>query len=636
MNKNISFFLALTVGLTLALLLLLPLITGQASPENETYTVTRTDDPVPDACLLNDCSLREAILSANAHPGLDYVGLTIDTTYLLSIPADENNEADTGDLNITDSLTFFYPNMICLGDNCRATIKGAGSFLDRILHLDHAAEVVMFGLTILDGSTSGDGGGILIETGSRLFLRNCVVLSSVADGDGGGVMNKGYLSLDDTIISDNAASYGGGIYNDIGAHLVVVTPSWIVGNTIYGSGSGGGLWLLRPATAQLSYLEVRDNHADNGLGGGIYAGNQDDELHLTHMRVLTNTALDGGGIYLTEGTLRFTQGIISENTASDKGGGVSAMNYQNSRLIISHTTISDNTAEYGGGIGVAWDSTAMITMTNVTVSGNRANDNGGGLALSYGWLYNVTITNNTSDADFNQIGLGGGLYVGKEVTLANTALGANPRGFDCYQGSSATAIHSLDYNLIQQTGNCTLTGDIFHNKLGFDPLLAPLADNGGETFTHLPLAGSPLDEAGNPFGCKGADNLDLTSDQRGWSRPVGLCEIGALEIDALPDTFPPETMFGPLPLAGDPTPTFFFDADDGTGVGVEKIECQVDGGAWFLCTSPYTSPELPEGDHTFSARASDLLGNVDPTPATHTWTLEIVYSVWLPLITRAP
>jgi len=64
-----------------------------------------------------------------------------------------------------------------------------------------------------------------------------------------------------------------------------------------------------------------------------------------------------------------------------------------------------------------------------------------------------------------------------------------------------------------------------------DPLLGPLANNGGSTQTHALLTGSPAIDAGNAGGC--TDNLGvvLKTDQRGFHRPIGLhCDIGAVEV----------------------------------------------------------------------------------------------------------
>ncbi len=88
------------------------------------------------------------------------------------------------------------------------------------------------------------------------------------------------------------------------------------------------------------------------------------------------------------------------------------------------------------------------------------------------------------------------------------------------------------YNLIQNTNACTITGNTTGNIYGIDPLLGPLQDNGGPTFTHALLPGSPAIDAGNAFG--------LTTDQRGFPRPYDLpgitnasdgSDIGAYEFN---------------------------------------------------------------------------------------------------------
>ena len=60
-------------------------------------------------------------------------------------------------------------------------------------------------------------------------------------------------------------------------------------------------------------------------------------------------------------------------------------------------------------------------------------------------------------------------------------------------------------------------------------------------------------------------------------------------------------------LASDAGPTF---------------ECKLDAGSFGACGSPKTYASLAEGSHTFSVRAVDAAGNADPTPATHTWTVD--------------
>ena len=89
------------------------------------------------------------------------------------------------------------------------------------------------------------------------------------------------------------------------------------------------------------------------------------------------------------------------------------------------------------------------------------------------------------------------------------------------------------------------------------------------------------------------------------------------------DTAPPDTIIdsGPTGIfegnkTNDSTPTFTFHS---TKAGT--FECKVDAGAFAPCTSPFTTPFLPDGAHTFQVRAKDTVGNIDPTPATSSFVV---------------
>ncbi len=128
--------------------------------------------------------------------------------------------------------------------------------------------------------------------------------------------------------------------------------------------------------------------------------------------------------------------------------------------------------------------------------------------------------------------LGAGTYNAATgtLTVTNTIIANSPAGGDCMNIGIVTGSH----NLIQDTAHaCGLTNGTDGNLIGFDPLLGPLANNGGSTLTLLPLLGSPAINAGDNASCP-------AFDQRGFPRPMdGICDIGAMEW-ALPRAyFPP-------------------------------------------------------------------------------------------------
>lgn len=91
------------------------------------------------------------------------------------------------------------------------------------------------------------------------------------------------------------------------------------------------------------------------------------------------------------------------------------------------------------------------------------------------------------------------------------------------------------------------------------------------------------------------------------------------------DTTPPETSIdSSSPPSPDylPLASFTFSGTDNSGAdGVDHFECQLDGAGFSPCTSPVSYTDIPFGDNSFQVRAVDWVGNVDPTPATFTWTV---------------
>ncbi len=81
----------------------------------------------------------------------------------------------------------------------------------------------------------------------------------------------------------------------------------------------------------------------------------------------------------------------------------------------------------------------------------------------------------------------------------------------------------------------------------------------------------------------------------------------------------PETEIdsGPSGLTNDPTPSFTFSSPDAGA----SFECKVDSSSYTACSSPKTTSHLADGSHTFYVRAKDSFGNVDPTPASRTFTV---------------
>jgi hypothetical protein len=104
-------------------------------------------------------------------------------------------------------------------------------------------------------------------------------------------------------------------------------------------------------------------------------------------------------------------------------------------------------------------------------------------------------------------------------------------------------VTSLGYNLANDDGGGVLTGP--GDQIKTDPMLGPLQDNGGPTFTHALLPGSPAIDAGDPNFMP-----PPFYDQRGpdfWRVRNGRIDIGSFEVQGTPTPTPTPT--------ATPTPT---------------------------------------------------------------------------------
>ena len=231
-----------------------------------------------------------------------------------------------------------------------------------------------------------------------------------------------------------------------------------------------------------------------------------------------STVIDGGGLDRAVGVLGGASATISGVTirnAADTGSGGAL--FANGTLNLSNSTLTASTSIDGAGFSVFGGTS---TLTNVTISGNQATDDGGGMEAFIGAtanLNNVTISNNTADSDASGAGDGGGLArtgFNAVLNVTNALIAGNTdRGGqspDCFVNGAALV--SQGNNLIENTTGCGFTaagGD----KLNVNPLIAPLADNGGSTFTNALLAGSPAINGAGP-GAAPTDQRGVPRTQR--------------------------------------------------------------------------------------------------------------------------
>ena len=285
---------------------------------------------------------------------------------------------------------------------------------------------------------------------------------------GGGISSAGILTLSDSIISGNQAAFGGaggGVLNENGT--MTITRCTISNNSAIG---------FSTPNTQLA-----------PEGGGVF-NNSGGSLILTNSTISGNSCVfDSGGIFQS-----FANGGGVENDGS---------------MTITNCTISGNS---GGGSGLVWVRGAGISnrgdlqITSCTITHNSAS---GGNAAFGGGIYGFGLTATT------------------RTNSSIIALNSASTGPDF---TGASDLQSTGYNIIGNNADAVInsqpTDQIGTPAAPIDPLLEPLADNGGPTLTHALQSGSPAINRGDPAA--------PPQDQRRYGR-VGVPDVGAFEFDGV-------------------------------------------------------------------------------------------------------
>jgi hypothetical protein len=459
--------------------------------------------------------------------------------------AAEGGAADIS--NVTGPVTL--TDVVATGNTAESG-RGGGVDIDAV-----TLAVTVTGATIDDNTAPMHGGGGLRieEIGGSVTITSTSIAANVAGQDVGGLFvdATGPVTIGDTSVDGNTSTD-----SDRGGASITSQADIDVTNTTFSAntaaGSFAGVEIVAGGEATLTAVTV-DGNSGNSLAGGASVSSSFTRI-LDSAFTGNDATLAGGGL-----TVGGTNGIeVRRTTIADNvaGGRPGLWMESIGDVLVERTTISGNTGgagATGGGLAVTTNGDELRIVAS-TISGNSTALSGGAIAadntdVELRWATVVDNTATGASGMFHSVG-------GATVTYFHSIVAGN-EGATYDDASPATL--SASYSLVQSSPAVIVVQN--DSLFGADPLLGPLADNGGPMRTHLPSPASPVVDAGDPTILFVAGS----TDQRGEARAVDVVDMGAVELQA--DEFPVWVPVTPARLV-DTRPGF--DTIDGQFEGIGR------------------------------------------------------------------
>lgn len=477
------------------------------------------------------------------------------------------------------------------------------------------------------------GGGGIYNLGSLTMTNSTISSNTTGAGGNGGPSGYGGKRDSGTFSSSGAAGTGGG--GGRGGGLVVASQqgnATLINVTIFGNrtgdgglggdgilgdggygglggkgGDGGGAFAVKGNGAlQLTFVTV----VGNGVGAAGAGGGGKDGTAGPGTRGL-GAGLSAGGRYSTSGSTIYEKNTLVANNGNPAAGDENCdARYGNDGFYNDFGDLGNNLQFPGGS-----DCRGVAANPDLALFG----DNGG--------------PTETLLPQAGSPAIGG-------VPLASCTFSTDQRGFprpgsdgSCDIGAveaGGAPVLTATTTIVNSSANPSTPGQ----QVTFTATVSPPPSSGTVDFTDngstISGCGATALTPGGQFTCSitypsagshsvvasySGNTLFQASASSALTQTVGT-------TTPPPDTTPPDTVIdsGPSGTINVNSATFAF---HGTAGDTAKIQCQLDSAAFADCTSPRTFSSLGIGSHTVSFRAQDAAGNMDPSPATRSFTVAL-------------
>lgn len=449
------------------------------SAEAAVIGVTTGDDSSSDT----RCTLRAAIESANTNTAVGGCNAGDDLT--------------TIDLLVADNVVTISGDRIELAGNVVSFVVDAPAI---------TGPLEIAGPGIIDG---GDGFPFVVEPFLNGVRIDSLTLQNFRRISGGGlvVQSGAFVTIRNSTLRDNSATIEGGAVLLLGGILTIIDSAIQFNSAEL---RGGGVFAAGGSELYARNATFLSNTVSSGQGGGVRLSGALGDFRRSTFR--SNQASDNGGGISTDGFLVIDDSLFEQNSSGEDGGAL----YAAGDLQIAGSSFLSNTADRRGG-GIFQDDGGTASIVNSTVFDNSAGiQGGGGIHAPAGGTVNVSYTT----FDDNEIAVWA--ENDSSISIESSIIGARTvQGPTCVGGSLFLSISDT----IDELNDCPGA------SLNIDPQLEPLA--------LFPDALTPtLNLQPTSPAIDRDDTCTNTSvDQTGFSRPFdgdgdgeADCDWGAVEF----------------------------------------------------------------------------------------------------------